>query len=304
MQSRFVVPFVVLLAVVGTTACSTAHGHFESTLQVGTAPHVTINCPTGSVLVRGGSPGTVVVDADYTVTAIGASNILERWDKHPPISSGGSTVTIGTAEASSSSPLRHLKFHYQIVVPSDAEVSTNIGVGDAKVSGLESRLKINAGAGKVDLSEFSGEGTINSGVGHITADHFSGKLKIHTGTGGLHVRANQMKEGVIDLETGAGNVEISDLRGGLKLHTGTGSVKVSGSPASDWSIEDGTGSIEVSMAEKAAFNLKAECGAGNVSIAHPLTTVAAQSGRHVEGKVNGGGPNVTLKVGAGNITIN
>ncbi|HUO61168.1 MAG TPA: DUF4097 family beta strand repeat-containing protein, partial [Candidatus Acidoferrales bacterium] len=122
--------------------------------------------------------------------------------------------------------------------------------------------------------------------------------------GGLHVRANQMKQGVIELETGAGNVEIADLRGGLKLHTGTGSVKVSGSPSSDWSIEDGTGNIALDVGDKAAFNLRAECGVGSVSVAHALSTVTTQSGRRVEGKSNGGGPMINLKVGAGNISIN
>lgn len=284
------------------SGCTTASGHFEKTVNVASAPHVTINCPIGAVVVRGGAPGSVSVDADVKVRALDASRIVERLESRPPVSVNGNTVIIGAP--TNSNFLHRYTFHYQIVVPSDAEVTTNIGVGDTKVSGLDSRLRVNSGVGKVELSDFSGEGVINSGVGGVNADHFSGKLKVNSGTGGLHVRANQMKQGTIELETGAGNIEITDLRGGLRLHTGTGSVKISGSPSSDWSIENGTGSIVLNLEEKAAFNLRADSGTGNVSIAHPLSTVTTQSGRHIEGQVNGGGPLVNLKVGAGNININ
>jgi hypothetical protein len=304
MRIRLLLLGTLALCMLAATGCTTATGHFDKTVTIGNTPHVTINCPVGSAIVRGGAPGSVSVVADFKVKSIDPSRIVERLENKPPITASGNSVTIGAGETSRSNFLRRYTFHYQIVVPSDAEVTTNMGVGDTKISGLDSKLRINSGVGKVELSDFSGEGEINSGVGGVNADHFSGKLKVHSGTGGLHVRANQMKQGVIELETGAGNIEIADLRGGLKLHTGTGSVKISGSPASDWTIENGSGNIEVGMGEKAAFNLKAESGTGNVSIAHPLTTVTAQSGHRIEGKANGGGPLVTLKVGAGNISIN
>jgi DUF4097 and DUF4098 domain-containing protein YvlB len=292
------------MCMLAATACTSASGHFDQTLTVGNTPHVRINCPAGSVIVRGGAPGSVSVLADFKVKALDPSRIVERLENKPPISASGNSVTIGTSDTSHSGFLRRYTFHYQIVVPSDAEVTTNLGMGDTRVSGLDARLTINSGMGRVDLSEFSGDATINNGMGGVNADHFSGRLKVNTGTGGLHVRANQMKEGMIELETGAGNVEITDLRGGLRLHTGTGSIKVSGAPSSDWTIENGTGSIDIGMAQKAAFNLRADSGTGNVSIAHPLMTVSAQSGRHIEGKANGGGPLVTLKTGTGNININ
>ncbi len=255
-------------AVLVTSGCSRASGSFEQTLKVGAAPHVTIHCPEGSVIVRGGGAGTITVSASFTVRAPDAGSLAEQWEHHPPIEQHGDDVVIG-AGASSSNLFRKLTFHYQIELPSDAEVTSDVGVGHQNISGLQGKLHINTGVGRIELADFSGDGEIKTGVGDLDASHFSGKLRFHTGTGSVHVHAAQAANGSIDVETGVGSVEVENLNGSFRAHTGTGKVTVSGAPLSPWNIDTGAGSVELMFSPKAALQLKAESPAGEVRINNP-----------------------------------
>ena len=109
------------------------------------------------------------------------------------------------------------------------------------------------------------------------------------------------------LETGSGNIEARGVDGGLRASTGSGNVRVDGSPANSWSVRTGSGDAELRLPQDAAFDLDVSSSSGSVSVNHPVTTTVQgrieESRKSIRGRVRGGGPEISVHTGSGDVRV-
>jgi hypothetical protein len=129
----------------------------------------------------------------------------------------------------------------------------------------------------------------------------------HVGAGNVDARAIT---GAIRLDTGAGNVTLDAVTfaGSSRLNTGAGNVQVSGSMASDATVDVqvGAGNATLSLPTGTPAHLEASTGVGNLTITGWPIPVSHTgfTGSHASGDL-GAHPTGTLsvQVGTGNLTL-
>lgn len=122
----------------------------------------------------------------------------------------------------------------------------------------------------------------NTGAGNIDIDDISAKLS---------------------LDTGAGNIDINDVAAleDNHLSTGAGNIDFNGNieNISSFEASTGAGNVRFEVPEETKMSIEADTGIGNLSGSFIKTDNHKKS--HYVEDVNGGGPNVKLSTGVGNI---
>jgi DUF4097 and DUF4098 domain-containing protein YvlB len=127
-------------------------------------------------------------------------------------------------------------------------------------------IDISSGAGNIEVDGARGYVYANSGAGNITLDDIEGTLDIKTGAGNVVATITNRLDGESELKSGAGNVTVY-------LDSGVGATV------------DGQASI------------------GSAKTDYDLDVKGKWMSKSFSGKVNGGGPSLTLHSGVGNVTL-
>ncbi|MBV9156439.1 MAG: DUF4097 family beta strand repeat protein [Acidobacteriaceae bacterium] len=148
------------------------------------------------------------------------------------------------------------------------------------------------------------EGDIHTGDGSIRVRGVHGSLRVETGDGGIQ---GDDLDGTLNARTGDGSVHALGRFDNVQLHTDDGSVELSvlhGSRMqSDWRVQTGDGSVQLSLPPDLAADLELRTGDGHIGVSMPLSVTGTQSDNEVRGKLNGGGPLLSVKTGDGSISI-
>jgi hypothetical protein len=196
---------------------------------------------------------------------------------NPPIRQERNIIRIGSTEE-----LTHVIIDYEIEAPADTILQASSGVGDIFDDGVGLSARFNTGAG------------------NIRATGLQGSIDVSSSSGDIEVE--QIGQGEVKAVTGTGSLELRNVHGALRAATDAGSIKVSGVPAGDWSVRTGKGDIELTLGN-AACAIDAQVGAGLVHSDLHVEGADRTDPRHLVGRINGGGHNVILQVGEGEIRI-
>ena len=151
----------------------------------------------------------------------------------------------------------------------------------------ETRLHVNTGDGNVTLSGVRSELRIETGDGNIVGDSLDGRLEARTGDGNIRVSG---RFDTVSVETGDGNVELVAAGG-----------STAGGP---WRLHTGDGNVKLRVPDSLRVDLDATSGDGHISSDLPITLAAGKVGSNkLRGRLNGGGPTVTVRTGDGNINL-
>lgn len=150
----------------------------------------------------------------------------------------------------------------------------------------EGRVNLHTGDGKIEIRGIKGEIELRSSDGSQTIDAVDGKLRASTGDG--HIRANGRFDEV-ELKTGDGGVEVRAASGST-LATG-------------WRLESGDGNVTVEVPAGLAADLDLHTGDGHIELDMPVTTEGKFRANEIRGKINGGGPMMTIRTSDGSIHL-
>jgi len=93
----------------------------------------------------------------------------------------------------------------------------------------------------------------------------------------------------------------------LRAESGSGDVRVSGANQGNWEIRTGSGNVDLELPAGAAFELDATASSGEVVVDRPVTMIVQGDLRKtqhaIRGKVAGGGPELAVHTGSGDIRI-
>ena len=160
----------------------------------------------------------------------------------------------------------------------------------------ESDVHFRQNGSRVDL-RVDGESDLNLDVPTTTA------VKMATGDGDIDIIGF---DGAVDASANDGSIDARGRFDRLHLTTEDGQIEVealAGSRmASEWELHTGDGSITIRLPREFAADLDAATGDGRIRIDLPFTS--SKFDEHcVRGKLNGGGPLLTLHTDDGSIEI-
>jgi hypothetical protein len=301
---RFVFSIALVVLFASTIAlASTPQGVFERTVTVSGPVDLEVLTHSGDVTVRAGSSGSVFIRGKIYVNNhwLGSNRDADVHDieQHPPIRQEGNSIHIEYVN------MRNISVDYEISVPENTTVRTRSGSGDQTIEGTHGNVDTQTGSGDVKLAKLTGEIRLQTGSGNIRARQVSGSVRGGTGSGDVEI--DEAASGDIDLHTGSGNITARGVQGGFHGETGSGDVTAEGRQTGTWDIRTGSGNVHVRLPADAAFDADISTSSGSIDVGSPIEmTVQGRVGdthKQIHGKVHGGGPELRVRTGSGDIHI-
>jgi Putative adhesin len=178
------------------------------------------------------------------------------------------------------------RLHIEVRMPKDADLLVRTGDGSIKANGVSGSVDLRSSDGAISASSLKGAVRLRSGDGSIEAGDLDGKCDASTSDGRIRLSG---RFDVLNAKSGDGSVGVEALHGS-KLE-------------SDWSIASSDGGITVALPSDLPANIEASSSDGRVSTDIPITLEGTMSRSKVHGKMNGGGPTLTIHTGDGSIHL-
>ena len=179
---------------------------------------------------------------------------------------------------------KRLDVRVYVYVPEQYNVEFSSGFGNVRVEGVTGTVEGSTGAGSIAIGDVRGVVEVSTGSGNVNV---TGELE----------RA--------EVETGAGNVKLRGLTGAVDVETGAGNIvaEITRQPTHDSSLESGAGNVTVYLGDAIGAYVDASAGMGSANCAYPLPVEGEWVSRSFEGEVNGGGPELRMRAGVGNVSL-
>lgn len=278
-------------------------GKFDRTLNVSGPVDLDLTTGSGDVLVRAGSGDRVVihgiVHSSNDWFGGSAESAVHAVENNPPIEQNGNTIRIGYNLPEDAR--RHVSISYEVTVPPDTELKGNTGSGSFGAEGLRRAAKIHTGSGDIRARDLGPDSRLETGSGSIRARELATPFYGHTGSG--DIEATVSGSAAVELQTGSGSLHVSGVKGGLHARTGSGDVNVEGDPKGNWNLHTGSGTVRMALGSSGGFNLSAHTGSGSIHSDLPITMQGTLNRHELKGAVRGGGPEVEVSTGSGDIDI-
>jgi len=285
-------------------ARDSVQGSFERTFSVTGAVDLEVLTHAGDISVRVGPPGTVTVKGKIhvgdRVLRGDRRGDVNQIEKDPPIRQAGNSIHIDYLSQHGTS------VDYEITAPADTAVRTRSGSGDQGLEGLKGTVELETGSGDLRLRDIAGSRVqLHSGSGDIVAQDIFAPLTVETGSG--DVRVEEKGEGDLHIRTSSGNLEVRGVKGTLWAESGSGDAEISGVVIGGWDIRTGSGNVDLRLPADAAFDLDATTGSGRIVTDRAVSVTVRgdlrKSEQTIHGKVAGGGPQLSIRTGSGDIQI-
>lgn len=319
----FTIPAACLLISVclqSVPAAASAEGSFQRTLQVSGTADIDLSTGSGSVQVRAGNFGQVLITGHVKATNwLGgdAERRVQTIVNNPPIEQNGSEIRIG--HVNDSELLHNVSISYELVVPAETRLQSHTGSGHQDVQGLNDQLEMETGSGDLKISDIGAAVRAQTGSGDIAIEQVKGNVRAKTGSGSIHatqifggfegstgsghIVLEQAAAGAVRAETGSGGMELRGVQGSLEATAGSGDVSAEGNPSGSWTVRTGSGGVRLKLASDTGFDLNARTSSGSISVTQPVTVQGTINHKELRGKVRGGGVPVEVETGSGNIEI-
>jgi DUF4097 and DUF4098 domain-containing protein YvlB len=318
----------LMLAAQPCWADDSATDMLNQTYAVERGGQLTLDADQGDVEVDVASQNTVQIQVLREASSGSESDTKKLIKKNKiKFSQNGDEVRIESAmeqESHSwfSSEHATLKIHFKITVPRSYNANLNTGGGNITMAGLRGTVEARSSGGNLSFTNIEGPVNGHTSGGRIDASGCSQKLEIQSSGGDITI--NDYSGTSAQADTSGGNINVTGCSGKLSVKTSGGNITIrhfsgpavfadtSGGavaldldqqPAGDCFARSSGGNITVKMPESLALKLNASTEGGTVSSAIPVTVEGKQTNDALEGKINGGGPMLSLRTGGGNIQL-
>lgn len=195
-----------------------------------------------------------------------------------------------------------LDISFQISVPSRCSLDLTTGRGGIVVGVLNGDMKARTENGTIFFRGVDGSVQASSGSGDIVVSRCSGNLSLSTRRG--NIRAGTVR-GRTEVKAANGDIEIQSAEGGIVAATESGDVTI-GFPKNFTeaaSVSASAGNVLARFDPAANCAVKASSVWGRVESALPLELDGASAKTKLAGRLNRGGPLVTLRANGGHVKI-
>lgn len=245
----------------------------------------------GNVDVSSRSGNEIRVEVERIARTDDQSSAERIFDRHElTIEERGSDVHLGSKFDRNESFWGRMRSHDQlrvrvrVEIPERYNLEFSMGAGNVAIGNTAGRVHGRTGAGNIKIGAVNGSIDVASGSGNISIEGARGSVEANTGAGNVTVRAVQ---GEVSVNTGAGNIEVS----------------ITEQPENESQLSSGAGNVTVYLARSVGVDVDAECAVGAARTDYPLTVEGKWMKKSFAGIVNGGGPNLRMRAGVGNVEL-
>jgi DUF4097 and DUF4098 domain-containing protein YvlB len=213
-----------------------------------------------------------------------------------------------------------LQVEFRISVPKQYNLDLNTSGGSIDVDDLAGEARVKTSGGSLTLGRIEGPVDANTSGGSIELRQAKGKVLARTSGGGITLGD---VDGEVDVETSGGSIQVDGAAGNLRAHTSGGGVSLRGLRGNvDASTSGGSinaeilkqlqapcelstsgGSVIVYLAKDIKADIDAHTSGGDVDCDMPITVQGKFGDGKLRGKLNGGGPLLTLRTSGGDIEL-
>jgi DUF4097 and DUF4098 domain-containing protein YvlB len=308
----------LLLAMLAAPAAVSAQQFpFQQSHPVGSAVTLDVRTERGRIEISAGDESRIVISGAATVrngwnVPANAVALAQRVANSPPVERKGDVFSL--RPPAGSDERRAVTVSYSVRVPRGTAVTVASDSGAVTVRAVAGAVTIRTQSAAIEMTDLAGTVDVTTGSGAITADGVGGDLTVETASssftgrglgGGLRIETGS---GSVDATlTGTGNVQartqssairIRGARGAVRAQTQSGRVSVSGSPGSEWDIQNQSGSVDLELTAAPGVALDLASRSGSVTVRGASVDGAAQP-RSVAGDIGGGGSPVRVRTGSG-----
>lgn len=255
-----------------------AEATFDRNLSFNGKLDLTVGTASGNITFTRGSANQVRIHGVVKANEGGDPAQVQQIAANPPIEQNGNTIRIGGHNEN----LHNISISYEIEAPADSTLNAATASGDITDTGVGQGAKLNTASGD------------------IKATGLDGGFKVQTGSGNIAI--DSPGQGDANAMTGSGDIDLKGVNGALQAQTGSGTIKAAGRPSSPWKLQSGSGDIELATGS-APMDLDASTASGSVSTNPPTATQSPEDHHHVHTQLNGGGPEVRVETGSGDIRV-
>lgn len=300
MNKRCSVVLIALL-LLPVLAHARAEGHFDRTLNVSGAVNLDVSTGSGDITVKTGNSNQVVIHGTVQSGSwvFGDDSAVQKVQSNPPIEQSGNNIRLGYNLPDDVK--RHVSISYEITVPADTSLQAHSGSGNVGVDGVRSSVDAQTGSGDISARDIGSKLRAQTGSGNIRAETVAAPFWAQTGSG--DIEAELTGSGDVDVHTGSGTIRVRGIKGGVRARTGSGNIETDGAVAGPWQLHSGSGNIVMAVGSGNGFNLDVHTSSGSIHSDLPIT-VQGSLGRHeLKGSVKGGGPDVEVSTGSGDVEV-
>jgi DUF4097 and DUF4098 domain-containing protein YvlB len=165
-------------------------------------------------------------------------------------------------------------------------------------------LNVRTGDGNVETDSNIGAVDIRTGDGRITISRAKGDIRLSTGDG--HINATGL-DGQLDASSGDGTIRVEGRFDSLSLKTSDGPIDAvvarDSRMVTSWNVRTGDGNVTLRLPENLQADLDVHTGDGSIRADVPIVVSGRIDRSELRGKLNGGGPALTVRSGDGSIHI-
>ncbi len=284
----------MLLGVAGSHAggvAPDARDTVKRTFKVQPGGRLVVDMDHGNVEIEVGRDDMVHIEVERIVEADSREEAKRILDEHElAFEQDGNTVRFRSRFEDDRWTRRlwgrskRFKVEVRIRVPERFDIDFTNGAGNVRVADVTGRVEGRTGAGNVVIGMVRGPVEVSSGAGNIEVDGAVGRIEV---------------------SSGAGNITLRRIEGQILAHTGAGNItaQISRQPADDSRLESGAGNVTVYLDEGVGVYVDAVAGIGSAECEYGLKIDGKWMKKSFGGRINGGGPELTLRSGVGNVAL-
>ncbi len=301
-MKRHILASAAILVLLPTLVFARVEGQFDRTLTASGAVNLDLTTGSGEVMIKTGNSNQVVIHGRiHSNDWWGGSpeSAVRSVEANPPILQNGNSIRIGYNLPEDIK--RHVAIAYEITLPADTTLAVNTGSGEISVEGVRAAAKLHTGSGSIRAQDLGPQSSLETGSGSIHAESVAAPATAGTGSGSI--QADFTGSGDIDVHTGSGGIDVRGVNGGLRGRTGSGHIHVDGNVKGPWQLHTGSGGVRMVLGSSGGFELNVHTGSGGIHSELPITVQGSFGRRELKGTVRGGGPQVEVSTGSGDVEI-
>ena len=231
-----------------------------------------------------------------------SGNLSETFDVKP-----GGTLTIDS-DSGSLLIQSHASNTVELVVenksndPDAFEVTFSSDGRDVRIDGERERSLFSYGTSVRFLLKVPQNYNLDldTGGGSISVENLRGNVDAKTSGGSIKLGKIT---GDVEVKTSGGSIRVEEVAGNINGHTSGGSIRatISKQPTQDCRLTTSGGSVTAYLAASIKVDLDASTSGGRVRSEFEVDGSVGK--RSIEGKINGGGPDLYLKTSGGSVNI-
>ncbi|MDZ7334744.1 MAG: DUF4097 domain-containing protein [candidate division KSB1 bacterium] len=215
---------------------------------------------------------------------------------------------------------RRLRLHFEVTVPREFNLDVQTGGGSIQVTDLNGKIELLTSGGPIMAGKINGSVRAKTSGGSIKIEQAQGPVLANTSGGSIAIGK---VTGSVEARTSGGSISLEEVTGSAEAHTSGGSLnlkRLSGSATAstsgggihaefvgtidrDCSLRTSGGSIRVFLPANISIDLDAHTSGGRVESDLPITVQGVIKNNSIKGKINNGGPLMTLRTSGGNISV-